>query len=218
MMSNSVEEKFKILEDKIQQLEHDLERAQAVQEIQNLMSRYEYYHQPVTMDRTIELFAHKAPDVSVTTPGGTYVGIEQIRTIFTLILHEVPAGSMMEHHLTTPMIEIAKDGKTAKGVWYTPGHETLPALDPHAYWAWGKYSVDFIKEEGKWKIWHQRGYITFRCRYDRSWVETADPDPLMPRDTMYPPDRRDAVSTYYDPEAIRQMIPAPPDPYDTWQE
>jgi len=212
-----IENTFKEIEDKIKKLEHEVGRTQAVTEIQNLMSRYEYYHQPVTMDRTSELFAQKAPDVYVTTPGGTYIGIEQIRTIFTRILHEEPMGSMMEHHLTTPMIEVAKDGKTAKGVWYTPGHETLPALDPHAYWAWGKYSVDFIKEDGKWKIWHQRGYITFRTRFDRSWIEAPDPDPLTPRDTQYPPDRRDAVSTYYDPKGVRQMIPAPPDPYDTWE-
>jgi len=216
MQLNSLDEKFKILEDRIKILEHEIERTQAVTEIQNLMGRYECYQVHGHSLKVLELFAQKVPDVCLTTPGGTYVGMEHIKTVWTKILVEEPVGTMVEHHLTTPMVEVAKDGKTAKGVWYTPGHETLPALDPHAYWAWGKYAVDFIKEDGKWKIWHMTGYVTFRTRFDRSWVETAEPDPLMPRDTMYPPDRRDAVDTYYNPKAIRLMIPAPPDPYETW--
>jgi len=65
-------------------------------------------------------------------------------------------GSMIMHTLTTPIIEVAGDGRTAKGMWYSPGQVTEIGSDgkPIAMWMWEKYGVDFVKEGGKWKLWH----------------------------------------------------------------
>jgi hypothetical protein len=60
---------------------------------------------------------------------------------------------LVEHTLTILVVEIAEDGLTAKGVWISPGHETFPVGDKlKDYWSWGRYAVDFRKEDGKWKI------------------------------------------------------------------
>jgi len=63
------------------------------------------------------------------------------------------------HTQTTPIIEIAGDGKTAKGIWYSPGIGTNVEIrngkpEISGGWFWEKYAVDFAKEDGKWKIWH----------------------------------------------------------------
>lgn len=79
-------------------------------------------------------------------------------------------GLMIEHTLTTGIIEIADDRQTAKGVWISPGHETFPMGDtmrPH--WSWGRYAVDFVREDGGWRIWHLHVLTTFRTPYDKSW-------------------------------------------------
>ncbi|KAJ2897186.1 hypothetical protein MKZ38_004869 [Zalerion maritima] len=117
-------------------------------------------------------------------------------------------GLMVEHTLTTPLIEIASDGVTAKGVWISPGHETFPldgeGEDPKAHWSWGRYAVDFVKEaaaadgasktahggEGpgrggacKWKIWHLHVQTTFRTPYGVDWVAAALEKPAwLPKD------------------------------------
>ena len=60
----------------------------------------------------------------------------------------------------TPVIEVAGDGKTAKGIWYSIGIGVRPNVNSDGTytkstsWMWEKYAVDFIKEDGKWKIWH----------------------------------------------------------------
>ena len=58
------------------------------------------------------------------------------------------------NHLTTsPVIEVAEDGKSAKGLWYTPGF-----INSHAsangkirsQALWERYGGDFVLEDGRW--------------------------------------------------------------------
>jgi hypothetical protein len=64
------------------------------------------------------------------------------------------------HTQETPVIEVAGDGKTAKGIWYSIGLAVRGSVDENGNtsvgtgWMWEKYGVDFIKEDGGWKIWH----------------------------------------------------------------
>ena len=84
-------------------------------------------------------------------------------------------GAVFFHHLDTPIIEVAADGKTARGAWWSPGHETFPRGDREpgqgAIWAWSKYGADFIKEDDGWKIWRMRIYPMFKTPVGTSWTE-----------------------------------------------
>jgi hypothetical protein len=120
------------------------------------------------------------------------------------------------------MIQVAGDGQTAKGVWYSPGHET-PIRDGklQAFWVWGKYSGDFIKEDGKWKIWHWHFYDTFNTPYHMSWVEAEQlprrgPGNMDPIFVKYPPDKPATYRSAYSTTGERDPIPACPEPYETW--
>ena len=64
-------------------------------------------------------------------------------------------GACLASPLSTALVEIAGDGKTAQGLWYSIGQRTDPNGDgtASAYWVCGKIGADFMKEDGVWKIW-----------------------------------------------------------------
>lgn len=78
---------------------------------------------------------------------------------------EVYGVGMMDYKpVDTPVIEIAADGQTAKGLWTIRGsHSRLTAGGPVSYWEWGWFAVDFVLEGEDWKIWHMQ-YLQDVCR------------------------------------------------------
>lgn len=57
------------------------------------------------------------------------------------------------HFTVSPVMEVAEDGKTAKGLWYTPGciFSTLnPQQEREGTWIWERYGADFVYEDGRW--------------------------------------------------------------------
>ena len=145
-----------------QQLEQKLCKLEAQEACRNLMGRYSYYRTAFQNKEMVELWA-KRDDDRLVMPFGKFVGWEAVRHCY-VDLHgdrSNPAdldelrGLMMIHLMNTEIIEVAADGKTAKGVWLSPGTETAPQTGKEkGAWCWGKYEVEFIKEDGIWKFWH----------------------------------------------------------------
>lgn len=185
------------LEERMAAYEKNMQKSLDYVEIQNVFALHEYYHHVPTEEIEM-IFARKQPDVSFGQNWGIWVGLETIKKYYYTPSREerqkklealrkaypdIPddieyadAGGGGFHMLTTPLIEIAEDGETAKGMWYTPGYLTLFSAEANkhvAVWIFEKYAVDFIKEDGKWKIWHFNVYCDFLCHYDKSWVETS---------------------------------------------
>ncbi|MBP2656010.1 MAG: nuclear transport factor 2 family protein [Firmicutes bacterium] len=139
-------------------LEQRIERVEANSEIQNIMGKYSHWLTAHKYSQCLGLFALNTPGVKVEMMWGAYEGKEGLKRCY-LGFHEKTSreeyrGVMAMHNLTTPVIEVADDLQTAKAVWVCPGHETLRTPEGlKAHWAWMKYGSDFIKEEGKWKIW-----------------------------------------------------------------
>lgn len=66
-------------------------------------------------------------------------------------------GDLIAHHVSTPCVVLAGDGKTAKGVWYSLGVQAAGNPDGtcRAVWYPQRICADFVKEDsGQWKIWH----------------------------------------------------------------
>ena len=154
-----------------------LDRLQAVRDVQNLMSRYTYYQSAAMQDETIALFAQHTPGTRAEMLWGVYDGLDSVKKCYKFdhLEHsdlKKRAGVMQIDTLTTPIIQVAGDGKTAKGVWISPGLDsTVADGKPSAKWAWTKYGADFVKEDGAWKIWHLHIYGIFDTDYHRSWAE-----------------------------------------------
>ena len=96
---------------------------------------------------------------------GYYVGMDAIREYYVeqhkqhisaLPGKEYGDGCMFHHPASTGLVYEAYDGKTARGLWYCISQETLPTSDTEAdaRWYMEKLAIDFLKEDGKWKIWH----------------------------------------------------------------
>jgi hypothetical protein len=220
---NSLVERLETLEMQFKEMQHQNERLKAVIEIQNVMSRYEYFHTADLQEETVALWAKKAPNIWANVPSfGLYKGHEGIRRLY-VGAHQsfgeaARVGMMHMHSLTTPVIEVAGDGQTARAVWISPGHETgsPPGGKPQAFWAWLKYGVDFIKEDGRWKFWHLEVFGIFFTPYEKSWVEQSMPDERIVLPDGLKPDKVTRYWTSYTPAAKTQLIPAPPEPYETF--
>lgn len=112
------------------------------------------------------------------TTWGFYVGMDHVRAWYVAehekrlksFLHEFAAadpsvqeetfnlgyGRYSASPLIAPSIQIAGDGKTAKGIWYSIGCviQGSPDGSADAKWLNTKIAVDFIREPAGWKIWH----------------------------------------------------------------
>lgn len=205
--------------------EQKIERMWDAQEVQKVMSKYAYLHNAHMHEETAALFADR-DDVWLECGGmGIYKGKEGIRN-FMVVWHESLTGdehgAFNEHLLTTPIVEVAADGKTAKAVWMSPGVETrrmLPKGELEASWIWGKYGVDFIKEGDEWKFWHFTITLDFLCDYYHSWVDVEDGHAKRVMNNGVP--ANDAPNSFeedgYTKKKITALIPPIPEPYETFE-
>lgn len=162
-------------------------------EVENLFSHYMYLHNAFRDTEIIDLWVKQG------TPGiraqysnnGVYTTWESVT-----VYHRnrpAPKGKLILHYTTTPMIEVAADGKTAKGLWVVSGVEsglTDPELakqapeymyeqvlvDGKRVWQHTviiKYGIDFLKQDGKWKIWHFHCFEVCRSPFNMGWVPFA---------------------------------------------
>ena len=93
-------------------------------------------------------------------------------------------GSLCVENLSTHIIEVAGDGKTAKGIWYilTTDIDIGPSGEPEAYWYWGRMGIDFIKEDGAFKIWHMMYAEDLSGQMGYDWTK---PQPDLGKDPRF---------------------------------
>lgn len=222
------------IEKTIQEMQLQIERLQAVIEIQNVLGRYVNLHSASRQEETCELFAMDTPGCRAVFNGNIYEGRAGIERHFLGLLKESEKdlrGRLFVHDLVTPVIEVAADAQSAKTVWSTIGMETCLNEDGslQSLWNYGKYRFDFVKENGKWKIYRLYLHGCYNTPYEgKGWSD--DPFPVEHAnkqidnwDPRWAPDGRTKVPTK--PFSVtsadcdlHNMVPAPPVPYDTWDE
>lgn len=132
-------------------------------------------------------------------------------------------GPFKVRPVACPIIEVAEDGKTAKGLFYCQGaYAEVYSYGPSASWSWGYYAVDFVIEEDEWKLWHMQyvNDIDFTC--GKSWGKPIKKMPDLPefaplKDYNMPPYTvKEPLRELYHPK--RPLTPAPdlPAPYATF--
>jgi len=148
-----------------------LDKVVALNAIQNLVGRYSHLGQLKGEDTLEPLFAMKTEGVSWKTPNGP-TGIAAMKQRFANPVETMHAGVLHMHTMFTPVIEIAGDGKTAKGVWDSFGPNVQNGQDEGS-WLQGKYGVDFVKQDDGWKIWHLQFFPVYVTPYNKSITESA---------------------------------------------
>jgi len=220
MAKETVEQTIKSVQKEIKDCKHEIERLQAMNEIQNLMGTYEYLHTANMHKEVADRFAKKAPGVRVYFGEvGYWEGVDAPRKAWSILERMGDTTGMMAiHPITTPVIVVSGDCKTAKGVWIGNGFvAALRGGKATSGWEWDKYGIDFIKEDGVWKFWHFRSFGLFSTPFNKSWVEEG-PEPALPLPDELKPDRR--PSPYY---TYKTTVPAPyepvlPEPFETFDE
>lgn len=250
--SSALLAKIEKLESQVSVALQQAQRMEDVNSIQNIFSKWWYLHEAA-------MYEEKLAFIAKTTPGssfeiglrGVYEGVDGAKRIFIDVERnfekshkegmqkkypdlEFPTDhtGMLETTLTgTPVIEIAKDGQTARGIWMSlmaVGKTHREDPKPQALWIWWKTAIDFTKEDGEWKIWHYVANPMFATPYGTDWVENSLTLPPVPKpgvvvgeggDHDAGPDR--APTKLYDSYRITReprLLPAPPEPYDTFDE
>lgn len=230
-----LEEHISKLEQTNDAYKKQIDRLEAVHEIQNLMGRYVWMHEVQKDPEFIDTMFANNPDVSWEVAHmGLYRGREAVREI--LNQHgpkgeTIAPGTLFVHTLTTPVIEIAEDGQTAKGVWKSPGAETITDSQTGkltGMWAWTKYACDFIREDGKWKILHYHVYRIFMTPADMNYTDEYESRFMSSASSIAPAGGRAGQepslkepTTYDNPFTttyVPELVPAPPEPYRTFSE
>jgi len=158
----------------VEELTARVQRLEDTIEIQSLQSKYIHYLFKQRFDRIVdECFAKNLPDVSVEfSDSGVYRGLESVRALYKSfeVTKTIP-GFFILHMAANPVIEIAQDGSAARSHWISPG---AAGSDRSAAWIWGTFYVDYVKEDGRWRIAHSNLVPIFRNRYETSWAQAPD--------------------------------------------
>lgn len=200
----------------VQQLAERVQRLEDMLAIQKLQAKYANYLFTQRYDKIFdELYAQDDPDVSVEfSDSGVYRGARSVRALYAAfgVTRKIP-GFFLMHMTVDPYIEIAADGRSARSQWLSPG---ITGSDTSAGWVFGPYYVDYVKENGQWRILHSNLAPIVRTRFGVSWAEATDNGTVRGVLSVKP----DAPSTLYRPYAQRKKetdifreFPPLPKPY-----
>ena len=201
MNTGELETQVKALQDQVKTLQNEVSRLQDIDEIKTLQRAYGYYLEHWMFQEIIDCFAD-SPDAAFDSfPGSTFLGKEGVVRYFGHFKEPHPE---FLHQLmqVQPVIDVAPDGKSAKGRWYGYGPLAIPTdtgvrESTHS----GTYENEYVKQDGKWKILKLRWKLSYVTEPGKGIVKpervaTADstmlgsmPKPDTPRkelDARYP--------------------------------
>lgn len=205
-------------------------RIKDIRDVENLMGRRAFLNSYKRFDEELDtLWCSPGQNPTLNTNDRKYVGYDAVKAAYAdagarqvakgnevmrkLYPNEFAgksdeemyaAGTATIHTMTTPIVEIAEDRKTAKGMWYSLGEETEIAADgPEASWCWEKFAADFINEDGKWNIWHLTIFTDILTPVGQNWAKVN-----------HAPSGEDYKG--YTPKQLPQDTPPVPEPYDTF--
>jgi hypothetical protein len=218
MAKEELETRITELETINKELESQTERLEAVLDIINLQTRYNLWLESGYYNRIWnELFAHNDPRVKCEIgESGVYEGPESVKRLWMALAgRERRRGYMANIMVMTPYIVVSKDGKTAKGMWWAFGpHSDYVTPSPGdeqkltAYWYFGKYDNEFVKEGGKWKFLSLHTIVYIRTPYDQGWLKEPDCARWQVPEGA-PPDKPPTLFATYHPDGVAEWRPWP---------
>ena len=215
--------------------------------VQNLMGIFSgHYLLKKEKDIVAELFSGRA-DISLGINTGYYEGREAVEGYYEaihrknllttkLIMAKYPekfkdktpeeaygCGLLNYKPLDTPVVEIAGDGNTARGIWTCRNsYSDLTTGGPVTFYEWGWVAADFVKEDAGWKIWHLLILNDVHVQAGLQYYEADKPYETVPGfeaigDFKMPePNVKVTLRAPYAPDRPRTPAPEVPKPYETF--
>jgi hypothetical protein len=189
--------------EEIEQLEKQITLLEDVQEIENLQRLYGYYFDNAMFNEVIDLFSENTESVEV-TDHGVFRGKEGLKRMYGRMMGAPRPGWMFfEVMQEQGVIEVAPDGRTARGRWYTPSFECRPFGGTiKQTWQFGVYDNEYIKESGRWYFKKLHWNLTYWTSFEAGFLKV----PKL-ADTPFPD--ADAPPTAYHPYPSGYHVPYP---------
>lgn len=161
--------------------------------IKKLQRSYGYYVDKALWGKVISLFSE---DCEIEIAGrGVYCGIGGARIVFEQLVGRLigmadgseglSRGQLHNHIQLQGIVHVAPDGRTAQGRWRAL--ILVGVLGKMGHWAEGPYEMDYVKQDGIWRIRVLRWFPTFYTPYEEGWGKTGLP--MSPVSSEFPPDR-----------------------------
>lgn len=226
-----------------------LSRLEWRREIRNIMGRISHDYSVKQEASVYERYWSRREDTSLLLNAGGYSGAAAVKGYYDALGEEIALSSRLiqakfpdELGGKTPeevygvgmitylpfesqVIEIADDEQTAKGIWNIRGsYCKLTAGGPAAYWIFGWAAVDFIMEDGAWKIWHMQMLfnVDHQCGVGFTEEEKVfEPVPGFEEIEAFrlpEPNVKDQGFVPFYPDRPRAVSPRCPEPYSVFAE
>jgi hypothetical protein len=188
------------------QLEQEIQRWEDQRELKNMMGKYVLTMLLEERDQAFDRFWSGKEDVCLGVNEGWYAGAEAIRGFYDAQAKRTQAeselmcqlfpeklgkltaqeqygvGHLDNRPVSAPVIAVAEDGQTAKGMWTSMGCYTAFDVEygPQSHWNWSVYAVDFVREDDGWKIWHMQYLTEIDTLCGSDWSKPAKPAKSRP--------------------------------------
>jgi len=104
----------------LEELEKQVTLLEDIQEIENLQRMYGYYFDTARYQEVIDLFSENTESVEI-TDHGVFRGKEAVKKMYGgMVGMPRPGWMFFEVMQSQGVIEVAPDGRAARGRWYTP--------------------------------------------------------------------------------------------------
>jgi hypothetical protein len=174
--------------------QHDLERLESRDAIENLQAAYGYYVDKGLWDEASSLFSRGGSYEY--GQQGVYVGRAHIRKALTLLGQKgLRQGQLNDYPMLQPIIDVSADNRTAKARWRS---DVMLAADGQGEWGGGTYENEYVNDHGVWRIGQLHFFVTFFGDYAKGWVK--QPIAMEGPSKTVPPDRP--------PSEVYRSIPA----------
>lgn len=143
------------LEARVKELENQVSIFKDIEAIRRLQKSFGYYIEHLMVDEITELFADDGQFQWV--GWGTFKGKEKIKSVWSKMRNDNPPAYIYLAMQLSDIIDVAPDGKTAKGRWYCLGGNGSRTTDDKgqttkgSFWT-GVYENQYVKLDGVWKI------------------------------------------------------------------
>ena len=184
MSEKELEAKIKVLEAKIKsmgEMESKIQRLEDIEEIKKLQRAYGFYLEHWMAEDLVDLFAD-GEDTELWIAAGKFKGKEAVSRLFLQGNQDkfrISRNEFMHQVMQlSGIVHVNPGGKTAKGRWYGFGANAFPVEGGKVSPSWmdGVYEVNYVKENGKWKMKKVHWCLTFRAPWTESFVDPAKID------------------------------------------
>jgi len=176
---------IKILEQKVDQLNHQLGIIEDIHAVRCLHFKYGYYIDMCLYKEAVEMFSECG---AVRFLNGVYRGKEAVRRLYCDWFqkdftngHNGPVfGFLLDHLQMQDIVDVAPERMSAKGRFRALNmigyHDKKPEPVEHMpqqFWGGGIYENEYIREDGVWKIMYLDYVGRWQAPYEQGWAHSS---------------------------------------------